>query len=106
MQGNVEGCDIDEMSLEEFLDDKGESGEDYLPEGGYSKIIKGLFLQCKADLKLNHKVISIDYSQPERMTIVTNQGTFHCKYLLCSLPLGVLKQGSVKFIPYLPQKKR
>jgi monoamine oxidase len=94
VQGNVEGCDLDEMSLEEFLDDKGESAEDYLPEGGYSEVFKALFLLCKPELRLEHRVTKIDCTG-RGITLYTGRGNFRCKYCIASFPLGVLQAKNI-----------
>ena len=100
VQGNVEGCDLREMSLDYFLDDKGKSANDYLPEGGYSSIVDALFKRCKTEVKFEHRVRKIVYSgngeeREEGIKVITNKGEFNCKYLISSLPLGVLQEEAV-----------
>src|SRR5262249_21993285 len=47
-----------------------------------------------------------DYGAPDSISISTvGGGIYHCKRCVCTLPLGVLKSGSVKFDPALPLSK-
>ena len=58
---NVEGIELNEMSLKDYWEDNTETKDDFLPEGGYSKVISTLFSHCRPTLKLGEKVTKIDY---------------------------------------------
>jgi polyamine oxidase len=55
-------------------------------------------------VRLNTEVVSIDYGK-EIIEVSTKNGVFYGRKVLCSLPLGILKNGSVQFQPPLPESK-
>jgi monoamine oxidase len=56
------------------------------------------------DVRLNHIVTEIRHDQTT-VRIMTDKGSFTADRAIVTLPLGVLKQGSVKFNPPLPSTK-
>lgn len=56
------------------------------------------------DIQLNTIVRAIRQDQ-HGVTIETNRGNFSAKWVICTVPLGVLKAGSVSFDPGLSQEK-
>ncbi|OAA43173.1 vacuolar protein sorting 33A-like protein [Metarhizium rileyi] len=78
--------------------------------GGYQSIARGL-LQCPTplDLSTNFAVKTIKYSSTGfdgTATIESEDGaTVNADNVVCTIPLGVLKQGNVKFEPALPAWK-
>jgi len=50
-------------------------------------------------------VRSINYTS-KPILVVTTKGAYACEYVLITVPLGVLKKGSISFIPVLPIAKR
>ncbi|AUX42265.1 hypothetical protein SOCE26_036950 [Sorangium cellulosum] len=72
---------------------------------GYQAVVAAL--ADGLNVKLSHVVTKIetgDGSKPVR--VVTNQGNFEADKVLVTLPLGVLKHGSVTFDPPLPEPKQ
>lgn len=57
------------------------------------------------DIRLEHVVQEIRHGA-SGVTVLTNAGDFTADAVLVTLPLGVLKQGVVRFTPELPQDKR
>lgn len=97
------GADSSEISLLSF-EDMGyemEGMEVIFPEG-YRQIID--ILADELDIRLEHVVTEIDYSA-DMVHIKTNKGDFDAKYVISTLPLGVLKNNVVSFSPPLPQEK-
>ena len=92
-----------ELSL--FWWDIGESygGDEVIFPQGYGQITDGL--ADGLDIKFEHVVTKIEYDE-NGVNVVTNQGSFEGKYVICTVPLGVLKQGDIEFIPSLPQSKQ
>jgi monoamine oxidase len=80
-----------------------ETPDDLFPQGGYAELVRGIFARCKPELRLNEKVIEIDYSH-NVVKVVTDKRVYYGKKVISSLPLGVLKHKFVKFVPELPQK--
>lgn len=84
-----------------FDDDETFGGQDALLATGYQKIID--YLATGVDVRLNEAVQSVDWSGP-KVTLTTRQGTYTAARVLITLPLGVLKTGSVQFSPPLPDR--
>ena len=60
-----------------------------------------LYQSCKTQIRYNTKVQAIDFSS-DIVRVFTTNGQFTARKVISSLPLGVLKKGSVQFIPALP----
>jgi len=76
---------------------------DFLADGFYN-IINYLAKGVEDKILLNHVVQLVEYTR-DGVRVETNRGTFTGDYVVCTLPLGVLKSHSVKFIPPLPAWK-
>lgn len=96
------GGDISELSSVYFDDDEVFNGADEIITNGYDKITD--HLASGLNIRLNTRVSSIDYSGERAM--VTSQGTtFEGDYVLVTVPLGVLKNNGIQFLPQLPTNK-
>ena len=78
-------------------------GSDRVFPGGYSQIVDGLARGL--DVRMEHVVEAIEYGA-EGVTVRTDRGTFEADRCTVTLPLGVLKAGSVAFSPELPDGLR
>lgn len=98
------GAAIEHLSATLHDDDKVFDGADVIVANGYDLILKPL---AKAlDIKLSNPVKTIAYDK-KGATITTARGeVFKADYVVCSLPLGVLKAGHVTFDPPLPTSYR
>ena len=82
----------------------------HFPHGGYTRLVNAM---CNnADVRLNHKVQQISYNEDGVSIQVlysangeNNVITFKGSHCIVTLPLGVLKAGSVEFDPPLPETK-
>lgn len=96
-------ADSSDLSLYSWDEAGGFGGEDVVFPEGYDQIIsavaKGL------DIRLGHVVEQIAYDE-ELVRVTTSQGTLEAQRAIVTLPLGVLKSGSVRFSPPLPDRKR
>lgn len=54
---------------------------------------------------LDHVVKAIRKVENEEIEVETSQGTFTANRVICTIPLGVLQDGSIKFEPPLPERK-
>lgn len=69
---------------------------------GYAKLLKKLAKYLK--IKLNSDVVKI--TQTNIVTIKTKDNQeYHSKYIISTIPLGVLKMGKIQFNPPLPKEK-
>jgi polyamine oxidase len=96
--------DLSQMSAKNFGEDSGydTGGTVMLPEG-YDQVPKFLARGLK-DVRLGELVASIDTSG-EFCVVTTNKGEYRAHHVICTLPLGVLQAGSVRFNPALPEAK-
>ncbi|WP_423187206.1 flavin monoamine oxidase family protein [Alishewanella sp. d11] len=76
---------------------------DVLFKHGFDTLTQAL--AADLDMHLNQKVISIDASA-KQVLVHTTRGTFQADKVIITLPLGVLKQQAVNFIPPLPAEKQ
>ncbi len=97
------GALVSELSTRWFCQDVGLPGEDVLLVDGYDSIIN--YLAQDLDIQMNKKVIEIDYSA-QRVSVITDLERFDANYVICTVPLGVLKKNIIKFTPELPKEKR
>lgn len=85
--------------LEDSVDYKG--GEVTFPDGFSQlteKLAEGL------DIDLNQQVTSIDYTQNVIM-VQTSSGSYMAKKVIVTVPLAILQQNVIEFIPALPAQK-
>lgn len=78
-------------------------GEELLFLDGYAVITD--HLAGGLDIRLKHEVRAISHGAGG-VSVETSQGGFHADQVVITLPLGVLKAGSVKFSPALPPAKQ
>jgi monoamine oxidase len=96
-------ADVDDLSLWWWDSDDGFGGGDVLFPNGYDQVIQQL--ADGLDIRLNQIVQSVEYGE-DGVTVTTAQGSFAGDYAVITLPLGILKSGSVSFSPPLPAAKR
>lgn len=98
----AEGEDLDRVSLIGGDDDEGFPGGDALIPGGYDRLIEAQGQSL--DVRLEHRVTLIEHGG-EGVVVHTDKGRLEGEQAIITLPLGVLKKGSVKFVPALDAKK-
>jgi monoamine oxidase len=96
------GGDISELSSKYFYDDETFNGADRIITDGYDKITN--HLASGLDIRLNNRASSINYSN-EKVEILANGVSLEADYLIVTVPLGVLKNNAINFIPPLPVDK-
>jgi monoamine oxidase len=77
-------------------------GKDVLFPAGYRVITD--YLAANLQIELQQKVTTIDWTGPG-VRVVTDKGEFTADRIIVTLPLGVLKAGTVQFTPALPAEK-
>ena len=84
-------------------DDPYDMGGDhcFLP-GGNGRLVQAL--AENVPILYEKTVQTIRYGNDGVQVVAGNQ-VFECDMALCTVPLGVLKSGSIKFVPELPQRK-
>jgi polyamine oxidase len=103
--GDYESTDSHKVGATYFQDGmKIDNGSNHLPVDGYSKLID--FLANGLDIKTNEKVECIDYSDPNNCIVRTPMAEYSATKVVCTVSLGVLKAGFIKFVPALPDVKK
>ncbi|MBM0741318.1 FAD-dependent oxidoreductase [Phormidium sp. CLA17] len=85
--------------------DEGEEfdGEDGLFPKGYDQLVTAVAKDL--DIRLEHPVKAVEYQQTG-VRVQCQDDTFEADYAIVTVPLGVLKAGSVTFSPALPDAKQ
>ena len=78
-------------------------GTEFLFPDGYVQILDTL--DDDLNIKLEHVVSKVAYDD-QGVVVTTNKGDFNSKYVISTLPIGVLKTGDVEFSPPLPSDKQ
>ena len=105
---------LSELSLRWFdYDTELKGGDTYLavPQGGHSAVIENYASPIASHVQLQSIVTSVDYTEELTKIIYVNgkAGASECiwaRHVLVTLPVGVLKEGSVEFVPPLPESKQ
>ena len=120
-----EGGKLEEVSA--FLDLYREyGGPDRVVKGSYQSILQALSTKvgldknedstnnnyCNVQLRQNAQVTQINYEDSNSITIsveenkggaeTSNSTKLECHYCVCTVPLGVLQEGKIDFVPPLP----
>ncbi|MGB0835772.1 MAG: flavin monoamine oxidase family protein [Psychrobium sp.] len=95
-------ADVSKLSILALDEGEAFSGQDVIFRDGYTQIVD--YLARDLDIKLNQKVLAIDYSD-SRIKITTSMSEFFADRVLVTVPLGVLKNDVIEFIPELPKTK-
>ncbi|BBY62474.1 flavin monoamine oxidase family protein [Mycolicibacterium helvum] len=96
-------ADPDQLSLRWLGSEEQFKGPDVILPGGYSQLSQ--HLAKGLDIRQNTVVTRISHSG-EQVRLDTSQGTVTADRVIVTVPLGVLKAGSVTFDPPLPEAKR
>ncbi|MGI9356927.1 MAG: flavin monoamine oxidase family protein, partial [Rhizobiaceae bacterium] len=68
--------------------------------GGYDKLLDPL--KKGLDIQLNTPVTTIEYEEGDGATVHAEDQKFESDFVICTVPLGVLKQNAINFVPSLP----
>ena len=98
------GTSIEKVSAVYHDDDKAFPGADVIIKNGYSTLINNIAENL--DIELDTKVTSINTNSGKAIEIQTDNKIYKCDFVICSVPLGVLKAKRIKFIPELPNEKK
>ena len=96
------GDNLASLGLKGFDEDSKFGGEDVVFPKGYTQLVQAL--STDLDIRTQHLVQKISYDDTG-VKVTTDRGVFHGSQVIVTVPLGVLKRGSIKFSPELPEKK-
>jgi monoamine oxidase len=91
-----------DLSLFNWDQDQEFGGQSVIFPRGYGQIADALARGM--DIRLNQRVSRIEYSN-RGVRIKTDQSTLAAERVVVTLPLGVLKRGTITFLPALPEAK-
>lgn len=75
-------------------------------QGGYTKLIERLTQQLRHSIRFDFVVKKINYENEGKVRVTDTNGTIlTADYVIVTVPLGVLKSGSIEFSPPLPPQK-
>lgn len=91
----------EEISLRWFWEEDSYTGPEAFPAGGYVSLVD--FLATGLTIHTSTPVQEIEYDRTG-VQIHTTSGTFQGSHAIVTVPLGVLKAGSILFSPAIPKK--
>ncbi|WP_268956887.1 flavin monoamine oxidase family protein [Roseibium aggregatum] len=96
------GGRLEDLSAYYFDEDDAFDGPDAILEGGYDRIC-GL-LARDLTIRLNETVRTIQHGSGHAV-VETDAGKYQADHVICTVPLGVLKAGAIRFDPPLPARQ-
>jgi monoamine oxidase len=96
------GEDIANLGIKGFEEDSEFTGADVVFPRGYIQLVQALSKDL--DIRTKHLVQQIAYDDTG-VKVMTDRGVFSGSQVIVTVPLGVLKRGSIKFSPALPEEK-
>ena len=96
------GDNLTNLGIRGFNEDSEFTGADVVFPQGYTQLVQALATDL--DIRINHLVQKIAYDDMG-VEVTTNRGVFKGARVIVTVPLGVLKHGSIEFSPVLPQDK-
>ncbi|MEL6428896.1 MAG: NAD(P)/FAD-dependent oxidoreductase [Planctomycetota bacterium] len=96
---------VTDLSLEAMVDGEDEEldGGDHVVDGGYAVLVEALAKGL--DVRLGARVERVELTD-DGVRVVSTAGAFEGSHALVTVPLGVLKSGTIAFEPPLPERKR
>lgn len=98
------GGDIGKLSSTDFYDDDNYAGADVIVTNGYDNVAE--YLAKGLDIRYNNKVTSIDYDKSNKIVVTSSGQEIEAQAVICTVPLGVLKNDVINFTPELPEEKQ
>ncbi|OJJ12674.1 amine oxidase [Alphaproteobacteria bacterium AO1-B] len=95
------GGPIEKLSAYYFDEDDEYDGADVILTEGYDQIPKSL--ADGLEVRFDTVVEAIEYEEGDGAAVYTSKGTFESYFVICTVPLGVLKKATIAFDPPLPE---
>lgn len=93
---------LEDLSAYYFDEDDAFDGSDAILNGGYDRICD--FLARDLTIRLNETVLNIQHGSDPAI-VETETGKYQADHVICTVPLGVLKAGTIRFDPPLPARQ-
>eukprot|EP00696_Hemimastix_kukwesjijk_P014933 gnl/Hemi2/3018_TR1063_c0_g1_i1.p1 gnl/Hemi2/3018_TR1063_c0_g1~~gnl/Hemi2/3018_TR1063_c0_g1_i1.p1 ORF type:complete len:466 (-),score=124.92 gnl/Hemi2/3018_TR1063_c0_g1_i1:191-1588(-) len=79
-------------------------GTDHVVDGSFMALINKM--AEGASVELSQRVVHVDYTSSKSVRVITEKGrVWEGDAVICTVPLGVLKAGGIRFNPHLPDAK-
>ncbi len=101
---NSYGADLDQISARYFDEGAAVTGGDVLFPSGYGQLID--FLARDLTVRTSALVSEIKHDNDGVTVLLTTGESLRADHVICTVPLGVLKAGTVRFNPTLPTGKQ
>lgn len=95
--------DLDKLSSLLYDEGKEYGGVEKISINGYNTI--AVYLAQGLNVQLNQRVTQIDHTEAN-VKVTHNGAVTEADYVLVTVPLGVLKQNAIQFVPALPANKQ
>lgn len=98
--------DLDQLSMEGIRDDRVielERGTDWRLAVGYDAL--PAWIGAGLDVRFESRVARIEWSDAGAAVVCVDGERFEARAVVCTLPIGVLKSGAIRFSPELPSAK-
>jgi monoamine oxidase len=99
-----DGADLPDISAKYFDSVLKWEGQEHIFPDGYKQVID--VLSKGVEIQLNKVVATIDYSQEKVYVETTDGNLYTADKVIVTVPLGILKEGSIQFIPKLSKDKQ
>lgn len=96
-------ADMEELAFPGFASDDAFHGRHMLFPKGYDCITR--HLEERLDIRLSHQVERIE-EIGQKVVVTTDRGKYEGKYVIVTVPLGVLQRNGIEFDPPLPASKQ
>ncbi len=97
-------ADAAEISMTSFNDDDDLLGGDVMFANGYDQIPH--YLSRSLSIRLSEPVTEVRTLNQNSVVVSTKLGIHTAKFVVCTVPLGVLKAGHIQFVPELSKEKK
>jgi monoamine oxidase len=81
-------------------------GHDAIPSIGYTNFLDTIFDLNSLNTQLNSVVNIINYTNDQVIINTTNGNAYSAKYVVITVPIGVLQSNAIQFIPSLPSAQQ
>ena len=97
-------ADLGDLSFRSITGGKAWAGRDAVFPGGYDQIVD--VLATDLDIRVGQPVTSIDHTGADVVLTTAHGDILEARAAVVTVPLGVLKAGTVAFRPALPERNR
>lgn len=104
----AQGDCLDEISLSSWDQEEGSrlSGRHSMIKNGFSSLVRALYTYPeKLDVRFKTTVKVIEYGEDDCQIFLENGERIQADRLIVTVPLGILKDRAIQFIPDIPQWK-